>query len=72
MKKVVIVSAKRTPIGSFQGSLSPLKVTELGSAVIKALLEETSIDKKLIDEVIMGNILSAGVGQAPHRPGRAP
>ena len=67
MRKVVIVSAKRTPIGSFQGSLSSVPVTLLGKTAIEAVLNESSIDKNLIDEVIMGNVLSAGVGQAPAR-----
>ena len=67
MRKVVIVSAKRTPIGSFMGQLSSLKVTELGKIVIQALLDEGKINKDDIDEVIMGNVLPAGVGQAPAR-----
>ncbi len=67
MRKVVIVSAKRTPIGSFMGQLSSLKVTELGKIVIQALLSESKINKDDIDEVIMGNVLPAGVGQAPAR-----
>ena len=67
MKKVVIVSAKRTPIGSFQGSLSSLSATQLGSEVIKAILEESKIPHNEVNEVIMGNILSAGLGQAPAR-----
>ncbi len=67
MRKVVIVSAKRTPIGSFMGQLSSLKVTELGKIVIQALLDESKINKDNIDEVIMGNVLPAGVGQAPAR-----
>lgn len=67
MRKSVIVSAKRTPVGSFLGSLAALKVTELGSKAIKSILDETGIDINLIDEVIFGNVLSAGVGQAPAR-----
>lgn len=67
MRKVVIVSAKRTPIGSFMGRLSSLKVTELGKIAIQALISENKINKDDIDEVIMGNVLSAGVGQAPAR-----
>ncbi len=67
MKKVVITSAKRTPIGSFNGILSNFSATELGALVIKNILEETNIDKNEIDEVIMGNVLSAGLGQAPAR-----
>lgn len=67
MRKSVIVSAKRTPIGSFLGQLVSFKVTDLGKIVIQSILEETQIDPNIIDEVIMGNVLSAGVGQAPAR-----
>ena len=66
-KDIVIVSAKRTAIGSFQGNLSSISASELGSVVIKAILDETEIDPNIIDEVIMGNVLSAGQGQAPAR-----
>lgn len=67
MKKVVIVSAKRTVIGSFNGSLSPFTSGQLGSFAIKAILEDSQIDTNLIDEVIMGNVLMGGQGQAPAR-----
>ena len=67
MKKVVIVSAKRTPIGSFGGSLASLSAAKLGSIAIRSVIDETGIDTNLIDEVIMGNILMAGQGQAPAR-----
>lgn len=67
MKKVVIVSAKRTPIGSFMGTLSSFSAGKLGSIVIKDIVDETKIDKNEIDEVIMGNVLTAGQGQAPAR-----
>lgn len=67
MKKVVITHAKRTPIGSFNGALSAFSAPQLGSIAVKALLEESRIDKNLIDEVIFGNVLSAGLGQAPAR-----
>ncbi|MBI1938015.1 MAG: acetyl-CoA C-acetyltransferase [Ignavibacteriales bacterium] len=67
MKKVVITNAKRTPVGAFNGSISSLSATQLGSIVIKALLDESKIDPALVDEVIMGNVLSAGLGQAPAR-----
>ncbi len=67
MKKVVITHAKRTAIGAFNGSLSSLTAPQLGSSVIKTVLEESSIDPKLIDEVIMGNVLTSGLGQAPAR-----
>jgi acetyl-CoA C-acetyltransferase len=67
MKKVVIVAAQRTPIGSFMGSLSSIPATRLGSAVIEAVVNKIGIDKNLVDEVIMGNVLAAGLGQAPAR-----
>ena len=67
MKKVVIVAAKRTPVGAFNGALSSVSAPQLGSIAIKALLEETKINPDLVDEVIMGNVLSAGQGQAPAR-----
>lgn len=66
-KEVVVVSAKRTPVGSFQGILSTVPATKLGSVVIKSILDETKIDPKEIDEVIMGCVLPAGQGQAPAR-----
>ncbi|MFA6597083.1 MAG: thiolase family protein [Ignavibacteriaceae bacterium] len=67
MKKVVITHAKRTAVGTFNGSLSSFTAPQLGSFVIKALLDESGLDKNLVDEVIMGNVLSAGLGQAPAR-----
>lgn len=67
MKKVVITHAKRTPIGAFNGTLSSLTAPQLGSIVIKSLIEESGLDISLIDEVIMGNVLTAGLGQAPAR-----
>ncbi len=67
MKKVVIVSAKRTAIGSFNGALSPFSSGQLGSFAIKAVLEDSKINPELIDEVIMGNVLMGGQGQAPAR-----
>lgn len=67
MKKTVIVSAVRTPIGSFNGSLSPLPATRLGSIVIAAALSRIRLSGVEVDEVIMGNVLSAGLGQAPAR-----
>lgn len=67
MKKVVITHAKRTAVGTLNGSLSGFTAPQLGSFVIKVLLSESGIDKKLIDEVIMGNVLTAGLGQAPAR-----
>lgn len=67
MKRIVIISAKRTPIGSFTGSLSSLSASKLGSIVIKDLVNVTNIDTNNINEVIMGNVLTAGQGQAPAR-----
>ena len=67
LRDVVIISAKRTPVGAFQGDLSSLSASQLGSIAIKAVLEETKVDLNSIDEVIMGNVLSAGQGQAPAR-----
>jgi acetyl-CoA C-acetyltransferase len=66
-KKVVIVSAVRTPIGSFMGSLSTVTATQLGAAAIKGALNKINLDPKLVDEVLMGNVVQAGVGQAPAR-----
>ena len=67
LKDVVIVSAKRTPIGSFQGVFSNLSAPKLGALVIQSLIEETNLEPRSIDEVILGNVLSAGQGQAPAR-----
>lgn len=64
-KKVVIVSAVRTPIGSFMGSLSSVTAPQLGAAAIKGALEKINLDPNLVDEVLMGNVVQAGVGQAP-------
>jgi len=66
-KKVVIVAAVRTPIGSFMGSLSSLTATKLGSVAIKGALNKINLDANLVDEVYMGNVVQAGVGQAPAR-----
>ena len=63
--QVVIVSAIRTPIGSFMGSLSSISAPKLGAIAIKGALEKISLDAKLVDEVFMGNVLQAGLGQAP-------
>ena len=67
INKVVIVSAARTPIGSFMGSLSSLTASQLGSAAIKGALEKVNLDPSLVQEVYMGNVVQAGVGQAPAR-----
>lgn len=63
MKKVYIVSAKRTPIGSFMGTLSTEHPASFGAEVVKEILKETALDPSHIDEVIVGNILPAGLGQ---------
>ena len=67
IKKVVIVSAVRTPIGSFMGSLSTLSATKLGAIAIKGALDKINLDASLVQEVYMGNVVQAGVGQAPAR-----
>lgn len=67
MKKIVITSAKRTPVGSFNGTLSSLSAAQLGSEAIKSVIDDMKIDVNLVDEVIMGNVLTAGQGQAPAR-----
>lgn len=66
-KKVVIVSAVRTPIGSFMGALSSVPATQLGATAIKGALSKINLDVNLVDEVIMGNVVQAGNGQAPAR-----
>ena len=65
--KIVIVGAKRTPIGSFSGSLSSVTAPMLGAAAIKAALEDAGVKAEQVDECLMGNVLTAGVGQAPAR-----
>ena len=67
MKEVVIVSAVRTPIGSFMGSLSTIPAPKLGAIAIKGALDRIKLDPKLVDEVLMGNVVQAGTGQAPAR-----
>jgi acetyl-CoA C-acetyltransferase len=64
---LVIVSARRTPIGAFQGVLSPVKATELGATAARAALADTGVDPATIDEAIFGCVLPAGLGQAPAR-----
>jgi len=66
-KKVVIVSMARTPIGSFMGNLSSLTAVQLGSVAIKGALDKINLDPSLVEEVFMGNVVQAGVGQAPAR-----
>jgi len=66
-KDVVIVSAVRTPIGSFLGSLSSIPAPRLGAAAIKGALDKINLKPELVDEVLMGNVVQAGTGQAPAR-----
>ena len=65
--EVVIVSAARTPIGSFLGSLSTVEATDLGAVAIKGALNKINLKPELVQEVLMGNVVQAGVGQAPAR-----
>ena len=67
MKEVVIVSVARTPIGSFLGTLANIPAPKLGAIAIKGALNKINLDPKLVDEVLMGNVVSAGLGQAPAR-----
>ena len=67
MNSIVIVGAKRTPIGAYRGRLAALAAPELGAAAIRALLEDCRLDPKLVEEVFMGCVLPAGLGQAPAR-----
>jgi acetyl-CoA C-acetyltransferase len=67
MKEVVIVSVARTPIGSFMGSLSSIPATKLGAIAIKGALEKINLSPEMVQEVYMGNVVSAGLGQAPAR-----
>lgn len=67
MKRVVIVSAARTPIGNFQGALKDIPATKLGAIVISEVIKRAGLNTEEIDEVIMGNVLPAGLGQNPAR-----
>ncbi|MDP1643628.1 MAG: acetyl-CoA C-acyltransferase [Phenylobacterium sp.] len=64
---VVIVAFARTPMGSFQGALSPLKATELGAAAVRAAVTRSGVDPDLVEQIFMGCVLPAGLGQAPAR-----
>ncbi len=66
-KEVYIIAAVRTPIGAFMGGLSTISATELGAIAIKGAIEKSDLPVNLIDEVFMGNVLQAGLGQAPAR-----
>src|ERR1700689_3995387 len=67
MNQPVILSAVRTPVGKFQGSLSSLAATELGAKVVAEVVRRAGIEPNTVDEVIMGNVVSAGLGQNPAR-----
>lgn len=67
MKQVMIVGATRTPVGSFRGSLASLSAVELGAVAVRHLLESSGLDKEKIDDVIFGQVLTAGCGQNPAR-----
>ena len=67
LKEVVIIEAVRTPIGTYNGSLKEIKAHQLGSVVIKEVLERSKIEREEVDEVIMGQVLTAGTGQNPAR-----
>ena len=67
MKEVYIMSAVRTPMGSFGGALSTVPATQLGAIAIKGALSKAGVDAKEVNEVLMGNVLQANLGQAPAR-----
>src|ERR1700761_6228226 len=67
MSDIVIVSAARTPVGSFNGALASLPASELGTAAIKAALERAGVEPGQVDEVILGHVLQAAAGQGPAR-----
>ena len=67
MENVVVLSGVRTPVGSFQGALASMSAPQLGSAAIRAALERAGVSGDAVDEVYMGNVLGAGLGQAPAR-----
>jgi len=62
---IVILAARRTPVGGFQGALAPKSATELGSAAIRAAVADSRLEPAEVEEIIMGCVLSAGLGQAP-------
>src|SRR5256714_11824161 len=67
MKDIVIISAVRTPVGKFQGGLKSMTATQLGAIIVKAAVERADLKPEQVDEVIMGNVVSAGLGQNPAR-----
>ncbi|MEI7932738.1 MAG: acetyl-CoA C-acetyltransferase, partial [Alphaproteobacteria bacterium] len=64
---IIIASYARTPMGSFQGALSGVKATELGAVAVHAAVERSGADPEMIDQIFMGCVLPAGLGQAPAR-----
>src|SRR5947208_16056261 len=64
---VVIISACRTPVGKFQGSLSDLSAPQIGAIVVREAVQRAKLDPKQVEECIMGNVVSAGLGQNPER-----
>jgi acetyl-CoA C-acetyltransferase len=67
MDEIVIVSGVRTPVGKFQGSLSDVSATRLGAVVVREVVQRAQLQPEQIDECIMGNVVSAGLGQNPAR-----
>src|ERR1035437_9936446 len=67
MNQAVILSAVRTPIGKFQGGLAPLSATQLGAKAVAEAVRRAGIEPKAVDEIIMGNVVQAGLGQNPAR-----
>src|SRR5215467_3937552 len=67
MEDVVIVSGVRTPVGKFQGALSDLSATQLGAIAVREAVRRAGVDSATVDECIMGNVVSAGLGQNPAR-----
>ena len=67
MEDIVIVAAARTAVGKFGGALAGVPATDLGATVVKALMEKTGVKPEQVGEVIMGQVLAAGVGQNPAR-----
>src|SRR3990167_1982668 len=71
MKQAVILSAVRTAIGKFQGSLTPFSATALGAKAVAETVKRAGVEPEQVDEIIMGNVLSAGLGEEPARQGGA-
>src|ERR1700688_1978786 len=67
MRETVVLAAVRTPVGKFQGTLNPLSAVDLGACVVREVVRRAGIEPSQVDEVIMGNVVSAGLGQNPAR-----